>query len=75
MTNVQDLKSQALLERISSLTSNYENTIADLRVALTLESNKAENFAKQLQEATAEYAIPDPVEYVGEEVVEGEVIE
>ena len=44
-------------------------------MALTLETNKAENFARQLQEATAESAIPDPVEYVGEEVVEGEVIE
>lgn len=37
MDNTQklELKVQALLERVSSLTSNYENQIADLRVEIT----------------------------------------
>ena len=32
----KDLKIQALLEKISSLTTQYENQIADLRVELTI---------------------------------------
>ena len=44
----KDLKIQALLEKVSSLTTNYENTAADLRVELTITVNdnarlKAEN--------------------------------
>lgn len=31
-----ELKNQALLEKISSLTTNYENQIADLRVEMTV---------------------------------------
>ena len=38
----KDLKIQALRERISELTLQYEDKIADLRVALTVESNKAQ---------------------------------
>ena len=37
------LKSQGLLERVSRITSNYENEIADLRVELTM-------LVQQLQE-------------------------
>lgn len=36
----KDLKIQALLERVSSLTTDYENRIADLRVELTEVSNE-----------------------------------
>lgn len=39
----KELKIQALLEKISSLTTNYENQVADLRVSLTIsEAEKAE---------------------------------
>jgi hypothetical protein len=37
----KDLKIQALLEKISSLTTQYENQIADLRVELTLVAEEA----------------------------------
>jgi hypothetical protein len=37
----KDLKIQALLEKISSLTTQYENQIADLRVELTLVADEA----------------------------------
>lgn len=42
-----ELKIQALLEKVSSLTANYENQVADLRVELTLVS-------KELAEKKAE---------------------
>jgi methyl-accepting chemotaxis protein len=52
------LKVEGLLERIGTLTRNYENQIADLRVQFTLVSQKAEEFAgtvndlrSQLEEA------------------------
>lgn len=32
----KDLKIQALLEKVSSLTAQYENQVADLRVELTI---------------------------------------
>lgn len=35
-----ELKVQALLEKISNLTANYENQIADLRVELTIISEE-----------------------------------
>lgn len=38
----KDLKSQALLEKISSLVTNYENQIADLRVELTVSNQELE---------------------------------
>lgn len=34
--NRHELKNQALLEKISNMTAQYENQIADLRVALTI---------------------------------------
>lgn len=45
-----ELKNQALLERVSGLTAEYENKVADLRVELTmlsqeLEALKSENAA------------------------------
>lgn len=41
-TDRKDLKIQALLEKISSLTMHYENQIADLRVDLTISSQEVE---------------------------------
>lgn len=42
----KDLKIQALLEKIASLTQNYENQVADLRVALTV----SEQTVKELRD-------------------------
>jgi hypothetical protein len=43
--NREALKNQALLERVSNLTAEYENKVADLRVELTV-------VGEQLREAT-----------------------
>ena len=43
-------KNQALLEKISSLTTNYENQVADLRVEVTLLSNKLQGVLAQMRE-------------------------
>lgn len=48
----KDLKIQALLERISTLTTEYENKIADLRVEVTLKSYENDNLNKKLEEYT-----------------------
>lgn len=42
MTDRKDLKAQALLERVTALTTQYENVNADLRVEVTVltSSNK-----------------------------------
>lgn len=37
-----ELKVQALLEKISNMTAQYENQIADLRVALTISEMERE---------------------------------
>lgn len=47
----KDLKIQALLERFSELTSQYENRIADLRVEFTITS---EQYERALSEARSE---------------------
>ena len=47
-TRELELKCQALLQRIGELTQNYENAIADLRVALT-NSEEAVQFLQQNQ--------------------------
>lgn len=43
MLDRKDLKIQALLEKISSLTAQYENQVADLRVELTIVSEESNN--------------------------------
>lgn len=35
-----ELKNQALLEKVGSLTTNYENQVADLRVEVTMLMNE-----------------------------------
>jgi len=43
-----ELKAQALLERISTLTAEYENKVADLRVELTIISNERDSLKEEL---------------------------
>lgn len=57
----KDLKIQALLEKVSSLTTQYENQIADLRVELTVSEVERESLAKELESLNA------PVEDVSSE--------
>ena len=57
----KDLKIQALLEKVSTLTTQYENQIADLRVELTISENEREALAKEVENLNA------PVEDVSSE--------
>lgn len=47
----KDLKIQALLEKVSALTTQYENQVADLRVELTISENEREALEKKLQDS------------------------
>jgi chemotaxis regulatin CheY-phosphate phosphatase CheZ len=73
--NEVTLKERALLQRIGELTTNYENSIADLRVALTNVSNERDRFKTALEEQTSgleqSHAFEAPG-VVGSEVVEGD---
>lgn len=44
------LKIQALLEKISNLTTNYENQIADLRVDLTMTTQELQDAVQRIEE-------------------------
>lgn len=48
--DVKDLKIQALTERVASLTADYENKVADLRVELTVVSHERDGLSNALQE-------------------------
>ncbi len=48
----KDLKIQALLERISQLTTQYESQVSDLRVELTVVSQELEGYRQREAEAT-----------------------
>lgn len=48
------LKIQALLEKISSLTADYENNVADLRVSLTILTDKNEQLQARVEELEAQ---------------------
>ena len=48
----EELKMQALLERIAGLTADYENKIADLRVAFTVVSQERDELRARLEEPT-----------------------
>lgn len=50
----KDLKIQALLEKISSLTTNYENQVAELRVDLTITSNELQEVKAELEALRAQ---------------------
>lgn len=47
-TTPEQMKMQALVERIAELTAEYENKIADLRVGFTMLSNQLEEARKQI---------------------------
>jgi uncharacterized protein YeeX (DUF496 family) len=48
----KDLKIQALLERVSNLTAQYENQVADYRVELTVVSTQLEQANAKIAELT-----------------------
>lgn len=52
----KELKIQALLEKISNLTTNYENQVADLRVELTVLGKEVEELKNALAEAQAQFS-------------------
>lgn len=49
----EEMKMQALLERIAALTAEYENKVADLRVAYTIVSQEKEELRAQLEAEAA----------------------
>jgi hypothetical protein len=51
-----ELKIQALLEKISNLTANYENQVADYRVEITFLTQRVEELEKQ-QEGDGETSV------------------
>lgn len=53
----KDLKIQALLEKVSSLTARYENEIADLRVELTVAQSESEQVIADLNRRLEEKAV------------------
>jgi hypothetical protein len=57
------LKNQALLEKVSSLTANYENQVADLRVELTLVSEELQALRDE-QQAKLDETQEEPVDDV-----------
>lgn len=70
---MSELKERALLERIGELTVDYENKVADLRVAVTHLSTERDQLRKEISEHQ-----PDTNEYVPyppEGVLEGTVVQ
>lgn len=57
------MKVQALLEKISALTTNYENQIADMRVELTI--------TRQELQLERENNVEEPSQAVSEEQTDG----
>lgn len=51
MSNIDrnELKVQALTERVAQLTAEYENKIADLRVELTVVTNESQERISELE--------------------------
>lgn len=43
----KDLKIQALLEKVSNMTAQYENQVADLRVELTIATQELDQYHQQ----------------------------
>lgn len=73
MNNRNELKSQALLERVSQLSTQYENQLADYRVEMTMlasQKQELESEIGQLREEVARLNESVPVA----DVVEGEVL-
>lgn len=61
----KDLKIQALLEKVSNLTAQYENQVADLRVEVTLLSAELQEArspqAEEVSDASQEVEEPTPI--------------
>lgn len=73
----KDLKIQALLEKVASLTQSYENQVADLRVELTISEHKA----KEMEQAQIVAAAASGMQAgmgmptMPPDVVQGEVVD
>jgi len=68
----KDLKIQALLEKVASLTQSYENQVADLRVELTV----SEQNVKELRDTISSiHNEPVPTTPPPVDVIEGEVVD
>lgn len=63
----ENLKIQALRESISNLVANYEEKIADLRVEITVLSQRLQQAEQELQSRAEDIEVED-------EVVQGEVL-
>lgn len=71
-TNRLELKNQALLEKISSLTTNYENQVADLRVEITILSNELQSAQTELSAAVERLNKAEEISEVSEEAEDSE---
>jgi small-conductance mechanosensitive channel len=56
----KDLKIQALLEKVSQLTTQYENQVADLRVDLTLVSSERDQLHAKVADFETDTVKEDP---------------
>lgn len=63
----ENLKIQALRESISNHVANYEDKIADLRVEITVLSQRLQQAEQELQSRAEDIEVED-------EVVQGEVV-
>lgn len=70
-----ELKVKALLERVSNLTTEYENKVADLRVELTVVSQERDAEVEALRNTVAELQASLDANNARAEVVDGEVLE
>ena len=68
---MSELKEQALLERIGQLTVDYENKVADLRVALTQVSQERDGLIAANEQQAEQRVPPTPEE---PKVLEGNVV-
>lgn len=66
----ENLKIQALRESISNHVANYEDKIADLRIEITVLSQKVQ----QLEQENAQLKADEGVKEDSREVVQGEVV-
>lgn len=56
----KDLKIQALLEKIATLTQSYENQVADLRVAITVSEQSLKESQDEIKRLTEPVNTEDP---------------
>lgn len=70
-----ELKVKALLERVSNLTTEYENKVADLRVELTVVSQERDAEVEALRNTVAELQASLDANNARAEVVDGEILE